>query len=151
MPENGGGIHGEKVLVGVVREQVVHAENILVSGWFSVRLATGENLLLHGRGKVWLLAGDTCVVASSGGPIVINNMYCGTAILIGGRHPVIVGYLKARKAYTRRVMVNELRTHEWVSSAMSGVRKVSASHILFMDPHSYMVEVEYLGSVTYGY
>ncbi|MGC8954162.1 MAG: hypothetical protein ACP5N5_05545 [Desulfurococcus sp.] len=140
-----------KILVGFIHESVLAGDFIAVNGGFSVKIAAGKTVVLHGRGRVWLLTGETCIAISEKGAIIIDHLYCEKALLIGIQYPVIARYVKTLEAYTRRVHIGELNSSKWVASSMSNVDKVSVATALFMDPHSHISEIEYMDSIHYGY
>ncbi|MCY0868690.1 MAG: hypothetical protein OWQ48_05630 [Desulfurococcus sp.] len=140
-----------RILVGFIREDVVRADNIVVNGEFSIGLAVGDVIIVNGRGRIKLASGRECIITSEGGPIFIEALYCGVAVVVGGPHPVVVKYLKAGKTYTFKAIIRRLVSGEWVSSTQSSVGRASVNTVVFMDPHVYIIEVENLDRVVYGY
>lgn len=147
------GIDGSdgEVLIGVVKKPMIATSRIAIIGRVSVEILVGESIVVYGRGRIRVLTGESCVLISSRGPLLVNEAYCRDAILMGGRHPVVVAYIKSRKVYTRRVFVNGLDAEEWIASSMSSIRRVKTGKAVFIDPHSYMMVVEHLGEIEYGY
>lgn len=121
----------------------VVARELTVLGDFRLKLAIAEKAVLVGRGDVGVLICDECALLSMKGPITIDMLKAGSALLIGGRHPIVITRCEAKRAlYAYRSLIGDAEGETIVMGAMSSIRKLKRfRRLIFTDPHSYIEEI----------
>lgn len=141
------------ILVGRVRRDYVRDSEVYFVGLLRVNIVTSDNLaVLVGSGKVKLLVSNTCILVALRKPLIVNTAYCGTALLVGSKGPVAIGYIKAGRIYARRIYAQKLEALEAVLGELCIIDEVNVvDKTLFTDPYMYIKKVVSLGKVNYAY
>lgn len=123
---------------------VVVTRELAAFGDFRVKLVVAERAILIGRGSVGALICDECVLSSMGGPISVNMLKARSALLMGGRHPVVVTQCEAGEGlYAYRSLIGNATGRTIVMGAMSSIKRLEHfARLIFVDPHSYIEDIE---------
>ncbi|MEM0246666.1 MAG: hypothetical protein QXG15_02510 [Desulfurococcaceae archaeon] len=141
------------ILVGKIRRGYVRDSEVYFVGFLNANIITSDNVaVLIGSGKVGLLVSNTCILTTLRKPLVINTAYCGSALLIGSKSPIAVGYVKAGKVYARRIYAQKLEAREAVLGELCIIDEVDVTErTTFIDPYMYIKKAVSLGRVDYAY
>lgn len=141
------------ILIGRIRKEYVRDSEAYFVGLLKINIITSDNLVvLIGSGKVELLVSNTCILVALRKPLVVNTAYCGSALLVGSKGPIAIGYVKAGKVYARRVYARRLEALEAVLGELCIIDEINvAEKTVFTDPYMYIKKVISLGKVDYAY
>lgn len=140
-------------LTGKIKKEHVEGSEVYAVGSLRVGVLNAEKIaVVVGSGKVELLVSSNCILVSSRRPLIVGYAYCGSALLLGGKSPIVVEYLRSGRVYARKAYIQRLKALESFLGELCAVGEVEvAGKTVFMDPHMYMNTVISLGEVGYAY
>lgn len=141
------------ILVGRIRKEYVRDSEVYFIGLLRVNIVASDNLVvLVGGGRVELLVSNTCILVALRKPLVLNAVYCGSALLVGSKGPIAAGYVKAGKVYARKIYAQKLEALEAVLGELCTIDEINVvEKTTFVDPHMYIKKAVSLGKVDYAY
>ena len=140
-------------LQGYVREAIIKDTEIIAIGSLNSKLVVADNsVVIVGSGRAGVLSGLTCIVISMKRPLLIEHIYCGDAVLMGLKGPIVVGSLKARRLYARKTYIGSLEADYTVLGELCIVDVLErVGEITFADPHLYLKNIKSLGKANFSY
>jgi hypothetical protein len=141
------------VSVGRVKGQYIRAKSVLIIGVVVIPLIVAdEEVIVTGSGRVGVLASETCVLATSKKPLIVEKAHCANIVALGARAPVVIRELRAVHVYAKKALIGELVAREAVLGELCNVKSLlKASRVIFSDPHVYIEEIGELEEAVFNY
>jgi len=141
------------IVFGRLKYPYVKAKRVQVLGALrAVLVVADEEIVVLGSGRVNVLASNNCILLSGKRPLIVERAHCVNILVLGGRAPVVLKYVRARSIYARRAIMGEVEVEKAVLAELCSIETLSkASRIVFVDPHLYFENLGYLGEVMYTY
>jgi hypothetical protein len=141
------------VSVGRVKGPYIRAKSAVVIGVVVIPLIVAdEEVVVTGSGRVGVLASETCILATSKNPLIVEKAHCANIVALGARAPVVIRDLRAVHVYARKALIGKLVAREVVLGELCNVKSLlKASRVVFSDPHVYIEEIGELEEAVFNY